>query len=569
MRCNHGTMRQLNPDAAEPKAVAFAFLLMAIYVAPLFILGEDAHIRVHDNLDSNIAWYKVLVESGEWFGGFHSTVPQIINGLPRNAFGTEFSGIVLLHALFPTMTAYALSQTVTRVIAFIGMYLLLKTHFVKEADAWPIRVFVSLAFALTPFWPSGMLSTLGHPLALWAFLNIRARRFTWREWLALGLLPLYSSLVLGFFFFLVAAGLLWLRDLIVKRDFNPVFFGSIAFMTAVFLMVDYRLLLSLVLSEAPTSRNEFFNSYFNLKQSVRHTFVNFIYGHNHVETKHTKVILPMTILTLMLIAGQKRRDRTARTFLMLLGINFALSAWYAFWFNQGWKPLKEQFSLLTTFNFARFHFLRPLVIYVGFALACLLFWKAHRAGRWLVIGALGLQLFVLFQSNDEFVQRKLRSPTVRQFYAVEQFADIREAIGLPQRNYRVASIGLHPAVAQYNGFYTLDTYNNFYPLTYKHRFRRIIAAELDKNADLRKYFDYWGGRCYIFVDELGKKYDYRKNSKKQIRALQLDTKAFKDMGGRYFFSSVPIANSGANRLKLLGIFDHGQSAWRIYVYEAI
>lgn len=560
-------MRQSRQPTAEPIAIAFAFLLMAVYVSPLFILGEDAHIRVHDNLDSNIAWYKVLVGSGQWFGGVRSTIPQVINGLPRNAFGTEFSGIVLLHALFPSMQAYALSQTVTRIVAFIGMYLLLRTHFVKEADAWPIRVFGSLAFALTPFWPSGMLSTLGHPLALWAFLNIRARRSSWREWLTLGLLPLYSSLVLGFFFFLAAVGALWLRDLLVKREFNAPFLGSIAFMTAVFLLIDYRLLLSLVLAEEPTSRNEFFNSYFNFRQSVRHTFLHFALGHNHVETVHTKVILPVTILVSVLCAARRQWDRTARMFALLLGVNFALSAWYAFWFNKAWKPLKEQISLLTTFNFARFHFLRPLVIYLGFALACLILWRWGRMSRWLVIIALGLQLHVLFQSNDEHVQRKLNSPSFRQFYAVDQFAGIREAIGLPQRNYRVASIGLHPAVAQYNGFYTLDTYNNFYPLTYKHRFRQIIAKELAKNAGLRKYFDYWGGRCYVFVDELGMKFDYRKDSKKQIRHLQLDMNTFKEMGGRFVFSAVPILNSADNQLRLFGIFDHRQSAWRIYVYE--
>ncbi len=178
-------------------------------------------------------------------------------------------------------------------------------------------------------------------------------------------------------------------------------------------------------------------------------------------------------------------------------------------------------------------------------------------------------MIVLFMSNEEIVYRNSKAPTFRQFYAVKQFADIRETIGLPMNEYRVASIGLHPAIAQYNGFYTLDTYNNFYPLSYKHRFRQIIAKELDKNAKLKTYFDTWGGRCYIFADELGKKYDYRKNSKKKIRHLQLDTKIFKDMGGRFLFSSVPIMNASANRLRLLNVFDNRNSAWRIYVYEAI
>ena len=72
----------------EKKHLWIAFFLLVLYVSPLYILGENAHIRVHDNLDSNIAWYKVLKESGQLFGSIHAVIPQIVNGLPRNAFGT-------------------------------------------------------------------------------------------------------------------------------------------------------------------------------------------------------------------------------------------------------------------------------------------------------------------------------------------------------------------------------------------------------------------------------------------------------------------------------------------------
>ena len=95
----------------------------------------------------------------------------------------------------------ALSQTITRVFAFLGMYLLLRDHFLKGEEWRFIRVGVALAFALTPFWPSGMLSTLGMPLALWAFLHIRNGRRSWREYAVFTLLPFYSSLVLGIFLF--------------------------------------------------------------------------------------------------------------------------------------------------------------------------------------------------------------------------------------------------------------------------------------------------------------------------------------------------------------------------------
>jgi Protein of unknown function (DUF6044) len=110
----------------EQKLILFACVILILYLSPLYILGEHAHIRVHDNLDSNIAWYKVLASSGEIRGSINATIPQVINGqLSRNAFSTEFSLIVWLYTLFPTMIAYALSQSISRFVAFIGMYLLL------------------------------------------------------------------------------------------------------------------------------------------------------------------------------------------------------------------------------------------------------------------------------------------------------------------------------------------------------------------------------------------------------------------------------------------------------------
>ncbi|MFP5112645.1 DUF6044 family protein [Bacillaceae bacterium C204] len=560
-------MKRWTSLSPEKKHVWLALCLLLIYVSPLFILGENAHIRVHDNLDSNIAWYKVLKDSGQLFGSSNAVIPQIINGLPRNAFGTEFSGIEWLHHLFPSMLAYALSQLLTRIIAFIGMFLLLKKHFVKAAEAYHIRVWVSLAFALTPFWPSGMLSTLGMPLALWAFMNIRNGKFTWKEWLTIILIPFYSSFVLGFFFFLFFMGLLWLRDLLVKRKPNWGFFSSISLMTLIYLMIEYRLVYSLVFPEAPTSRNEFVSSTLGFWHTIRLFIKNYFLGHTHVLTLHTLVIVPLSFIVVVMIWKKEMRGIIEKRYLYLFIFNIILSIWYAFWFYQGWQPLKDRISLLNTFNFARFHFLRPLVIYLMFAVGAFLLWGKSGKWRLFVKICLIVQLLVLFAANDEIVYRVEGKPSVKQFYATTQFKEIEQYIGKPQSSYRVASIGIHPAIAQYNGFYTLDTYNNFYPLTYKHQFRKIIATELAKSPTLKKYFDQWGGRCYIFVAELGKKYEFKKDSKVKIHHLQLNTSVFKQMGGQFILSAVPITNAEANSLELKKTFDQKDSAWRIYLYH--
>jgi hypothetical protein len=548
--------------------IVIAVAILSIYLSPLYILGEDAHIRVHDNLDSNIAWYKVLVRSGELFGPLDSHIPQIINGeLSRNALGSEFSGIVWLHALFPTMVAYALSQTLTRVFAFIGMYLLLKDHFIKAAEQSWIRVGVALAFALTPFWPSGMLSTLGMPLALWAFLNIRKRASTWKDWAVLVLLPFYSSFELGFFFFLSAMGLLWLYDGIVKRRWNLAFLWGIVLMTAMYFAVEYRVVASLIIDGEPTSRDEFVSSKLGLAHTIRLAFKNYLFGHTHDMTLHTFVILPVLFLVLGIILAKKERGRDARLFVFLFVLSFVLSVWYAFWFYKGWQPLKTHIHLLTTFNFARYHFLRPLVIYLNFALGLAILMRMGGWWKRVALISLALQILLLCGYNEEIRYRYMHQPSVRQFYAVDEFRKIKSYIGKPLSSYRVASIGLHPAIAQYNGFYTLDTYNNFYPLSYKHQFRKIIAKELDKSPTLKEYYDQWGNRVYLFSAELGKHYQFKKHSRKKIHHLELNTRVLYDMGGRYIFSSVPILNAAEDGLEFMRTFDDPHAAWKIYLYK--
>ncbi|RDU36891.1 hypothetical protein DRW41_09305 [Neobacillus piezotolerans] len=549
----------------EWRNLSIASIVLAVYLAPLFLLGEDAHIRVHDNLDSNIAWYKVLAESGEIFGPVNASIPQIINGeLSRNAFGPELSGIVWLHALLPPMAAYAVSQAITRILAFIGMYLLLKKYTVREPRQQWIATAAALAFALTPFWPSGMLSTLGMPFALWALLNIRAGEKRLINWFVLLLLPLYSSFVLGFFFFIVAAGVFWLVEAIKTKRWNLRFLLAIAALTVMFLLVEYRLVYSFLFDDEPNSRDEYFHARLSFWQAVRLSVKNFLLGHTHVMTVHGLFIISATVIALAVIFT-KKSWRHEKLFLQLLLLNVLLSIWYAFWFYRGWLPLTERFHFLDTFNFARFHFLRPLVIYTGFALALKIIADAGLPWRKAAAVLAAGQILLLFLFNDEIIYRD--KPTFREFYAEKQFAEIGRHIGQPKKNYRVASIGIHPAIAQYNGFFTLDTYNNFYPLSYKHEFRKIIAKELEKNRTIREYFDEWGGRCYLFTAELGKRYMFKKSSKATLKNLELDTGQFKKMGGMYIFSAVPIQNAKDNRLRLERSFSSKESAWKIYLYK--
>jgi hypothetical protein len=207
------------------------------------------------------------------------------------------------------------------------------------------------------------------------------------------------------------------------------------------------------------------------------------------------------------------------------------------------------------------------VIYAGFALALRVIWLQGQSWVKIAKSLVILQIFLLGLYNDEVIYRQ--KPSVREFYAEDLFKKIEKYIALPQEDYRVASIGIHPAISQYNGFYTLDTYNNFYPLTYKHQFRKLIESELAGNKTIRNYFDHWGGRCYLYTAQLGKHVMFKKHSKRQLDHLQLNTKVFKKMGGRYIFSALPITNAKQNQLILDKVFVSKASAWKIYLYKTM
>lgn len=542
-----------------------------LYLSPLYLLGENAHVRIHDNIDSNIGWYKLLAQNGQIFGPLHFFIQNMMNGLPRVAFGTEFNINLWLYALFKPFTSYTINATFMRLTAFAGMYLLLKHHYVKSdfisntknKDRDMIIIGTALTFALLPYWPSGGLSIAGQPLMLFAFLNIRSNIASYKDWLIILFLPFYSNLIYVCFM-LALLGLLLLYDWLKTKKFNLNFLAAIAFMTLIYSLVDYRLIYSLIHPEFLTNRTEFNLGHSSLSRTFMLSVKNFAVGHGHVSTTHIYLILPVTFAALVVVWIKREK---AKLLLSLFLINALLSVWYALWYWEGMRVLKDKFSLMNTFNFSRFHFLHPLFWYVAFAIALIILLQRVQHGRNIVLAVLCLQIGILFYNNDEVQHRLAGHPSYKQFYAEGLFQEIEHFIGRKQADYRAVSIGLHPIIAQYNGFYTLDFYNNIYPLAYKHKFREIVAAEFDKNKKIRKYYDTWGARCYILTAELKKKYMFTKKSNVQLQHLQLNSKALAQLGGDYVFSAVKINNYQENHLTFLKAFEHRDAPWRIYVYK--
>jgi hypothetical protein len=280
--------------------------------------------------------------------------------------------------------------------------------------------------------------------------------------------------------------------------------------------------------------------------------------------------LPYIVLSVVLayfIASKYKISKTTMTASLMVIFSFYLIGSLSYWEGLGW--LKSHFKIFNAFNSSRFIWLEPFVWYVVFAFSLDTIMKGPKFGKKVVLFLLIAQIAFLFTKSDFVQEKTLFNITYKQFYSEKLFADIKNYIGKDVSTYRVVSIGLHPAIAQYNGFYTVDAYINDYPLEYKHKFRRIIEKELRKGGPgvrlLR--FDSWGNLCYTYVDEVGYNYTINKNSRLKIRHLDLNTKALKDLGGKYIFSTAEILNYKQNNLEFLKSFDDKDSAWKIYLYK--
>lgn len=546
-----------------------AILIIFAYVSPYFILGENTHIRVHDNLDSNIVWYKLLAESGQIFSSPNTLLPSIINGLPRSALPSAFDGVVWLYVLFTPFVAYAISQTVMRIVAFIGMYYLLQTFIIStdKRSTMFIQIGVSVCFALLPFWPSGMLSIAGLPLATYLFLTIRQKQFHTSKWcwILLFIIPFFSNFILTFFFYLTGVSLLFLYDCWKEKKFNVAFLIAIITMISIYLLKNYMLLYSMFVdSGSPSHRKELDLGYNNFEQTLQLLKKNFIYSHTHALDLHENILLPIVLFSILISLIKKQH---MDLLIKLLALNILFSVLYSFWYWEGLRIIKDHIDFFNEFNFGRFHLLRPFLWYLMFAIALSIIWRNGRWGKLIVSIALIVQVGQLFLLTEEIKYRQVGTPTFAEFYDEDLFNEIKQYIGEPPDRYRIASLALHPSIAQYNGFYTLDTYNNTIPLYYKHEFRPIIAPELAKNKTLQKYYDTWGSRLYLYSDDIGKKYVFSKDSTTEIEHLDLNLEAFKSLGGKYILSGVPIKNAQELGLTFEGSFTTENSYWKIYLYQ--
>ncbi|HLP47153.1 MAG TPA: DUF6044 family protein, partial [Candidatus Kapabacteria bacterium] len=573
----------------EKKLVLLGFLIIFLFWFPYVFQGQDTHVKTFDNLDCHVPHTKVLAESGKAFClDPAAKLPNFINGLPLSGVDSGYNVMTWLFMIFAPFTAYALNDLLIRLVAFWGLFLLLKRYIIKSDethDAW-IIFGSALCFSLLPFYPAGGLSVAGMPLLFYSFFNILERRQRPLDFVIILIFPFYSKLALAGFFVMVVLFIIFLIDWLRKKKLNLYYLGGLVLMTAGYIFAQFHLIYSFLAPGFNSHREEIRVVGLTTAEALKRSILSFIFDRvNEVGAQHLFVMGAAALAVIVALF----KKITARLMTWLIIATMLTAALWGFKYWGGIIAIREKFQLLNAFDFSRFYWFNPFLWYVIFALALVIISKI-KLGKVLVTLFIICQLLYMFVNynweyryllgiRSSFAGSPLAySLSYKEYYSENLFKEIGQFIGKPRQDYRVASIGLQPGISQYNGFYTLDIYTDIYPLAYKHQFRRIIEKELEKSALLRKTFDETGKRCFLFAAELSgikrisgeifsRGITKMESRGLKIKNLEINSTAMKEMGGRYIFSAVEILNYAQNGLSFERIFENNESPWKIYLYK--
>ena len=542
-------------------------LAILFYTLPYILLGQNAAITIHDFLDLTIGHINNIVKNGQFFA-LSGTLP-IMDGVDRMGipFTTPFEIKNLLYYIIPGYWSIIITMIFVKTVAFVGMFFLLKDYIIKKQ--YFICFFVALVFSLIPFYIDYSLSSAGIPLLTYSLFNIYNKRNKLLSYIIIIIYAFNSSLSLsglfvGAIIFLVII-LLYMMDKRINKELSL----ALLSLVVIYAITNWVIISSFFFpTEFVSHRNEMQMRLTN-NEILGLLISNLKSGHYHAGLFSAYPIIIVFLSVFFIYRKQYTELKYFFYSFLILAVLVEL----------GVTVKLIQMQLFVSFQFDRFYFLYPSLCFILLAKSCSVLADDN---KWIILAF--VFLVSVYSINNAFTGTEYRenvkklvsntqvvTPSYAQYYDEPLFKQISNDLSLTQDyTTKVASVGLHPSIAEYNGFWTLDSYMTNYSLDYKHKFRKVIAGELAKNETLRKYFDGWGNRCYIFsseLDERGNRYLSSKNDHFAIDQLDVNTEALKSLGCEYIISSVDIKNHSELNLSFINKYTTNQSFWEIRVYR--
>lgn len=532
--------------------------------------GGGSIVRHHDVLDSHVALMS-RVSVGDLVAPPGREIEEILGGLDRMFVGSELHVGTWLLVLLPPVWALLVNEVLIRAIAFFGMRWLLRELDLGLAR-WIVYVVATL-FSLLPFFLMAYGAVAGFPLLLAALHRVyRTGRLDRVSVPVFVLFPLYSELPYDIPYvlvlLLVAGGATLLGG---RRSLGPMLQG-IALFAAASLVAGWRYLYLAAAGpvshrteqvvDDPLGPERWEGIGGSLTDEVSHAAA----GRSFVLLLVLGVGLAVLVVDRSPALGRHRRIAAGAIGLVAAGIVIGRT-----WVVVETHVVSELLPEWGRFQLRRVRWTDPTILYVLLAISLASLARACTARACSIVVPVLVPLFVAVQGWTLVDMHTFRSRpdslTIDAYYAPRTFDEITEVLADDGVD-RVVSVGLHPAVAIFNGIPSADGYWTGYPLEYKHRFRRLIAPALDADEDDREYFDEWGSRAYVFQPELGRP---RSGVVPDLPPFDLlvDPAAYDDLGITHVISIAEVADVDESGLAPLAAVGRSDELGTLYVYRVV
>ncbi len=556
-------------------------LVVALFL-PYIINGQNSVITYHDQLDGEILTY--IFNAKYLFTGT-DVYPELMNGISKNSLASPAPAMILVYKAFSPFAAFLICLFIAKFTAFSSMYLLTLKLFGRNEAAF----IGAMLFSVMPFYSVYGLCIPGIPLVLYSFLLLRDKKYV-PAVLHVLFYAANSSLALVGFAMIVATGVITVYELMKNKK-------SKAFLVPALLTVTYLLFnMNLVMQVVGNSdgfvshKSEVIYQPMPFRQALEEIFVT---GVSYAQSKQV-YLMPviatgLVVLAVWAIKTRKRNDILSNDAAVLLASGGSIVIISAVYITLESAPVIElrnhATGILHDFNFTRFSWLMPVAWVLAFSASInFVLNRIEKHGKKKILTGIfyGFSIIcmcfcMLFTIKDSDVKTNVARIrygqdyhviTWNQFFCEDLFEKVDEYTDDDKSSYRVASIGIYPSIAAYNGYYCLDAYSNNYDVEYKHEFRKIIEKELDKSDYIRQNFDEWGNRCYLMTAKSGYYGLFEKEYMDSVSDLELNYEQMKKMGCRYIFSTHYILNEEENLTLLNDEAVMTNDSWyKLWIYE--
>ena len=511
-------------------SIHILFLFITLFLGNLvsFLLFNNLTTFYHDNLDGIVVENKIL---GEFYSGNESSIEIFLNGELKIFYHRHFlKPFILIYSILDVEFAYFFTEFLVKLIAYFSFFIFAK-KFAKNLII--ISIFSALYASSLPF------KTLGFGLAVLPYiiyLVLFKEKLKTKHFFFIFFFGINTDFVADFFFIPILISIIFLinKKLLLTKTRKIFLISTIFFFFAALTSSN---LIYIKLFDPTTHRIEFYSEPLSFFESIKSEIFTFFQIPNSLNWTTIKnlpyqIIIYQSIIFLFLIKNNlSKKIFILIIFLHILSIIFNLTSNTVFGFKLSWIDVYKP----------------SLFIFLLFFLSIKKTNKIKKTLTYLSI--FPLILFQISSSAVPFIKKNIfkiqdyrNVYTFKDYYMIDDYQEIKKIV---QEN-RVATIGYDPLIAAFNGIPVIDGYHALYPLDYKKKFYKLIKKELDKNALLNSYYQNWGSRVYLFVDN--------ENN------IEIDFLEAKKIGAKYIISKLELSSSSLDRIK-------GDFKEKIYLYK--